>query len=108
MTHRTFPKPAPKAKRRRRTLPPRSEKGLSYVEELLEVAPLVLARSGGRCECGTACGQRAEVIHHRLRRSQGGMNTLSNLAHLADACHRRVHENPSWAYDNGLLVRRTA
>jgi 5-methylcytosine-specific restriction endonuclease McrA len=105
--HKTFPKPAPKPKARRRPLPPRSANGLSFMDELNEVRPLVQARSGGSCECGTGCGLHAEVVHHRLRRSQGGTNALENLAHLSGPCHRRVHNEPAWSYANGLLLRRT-
>ena len=104
MSHKTFPKPAPKPPARRRRMAARSEKRQAFEDELTEVRPLVEARSRCVCECG--CGRAAEAIHHRLRRSQGGTNELENLAHLAHVCHRRVHANPAESYANGMLLRR--
>lgn len=50
-------------------------------------------------------------IHHRVRRSQGGDNRLSNLVSLCGSgttgCHgRRVHAAPAAARAVGLLLRR--
>lgn len=105
MTHQTFPKPAPKAKKRRRTLPPRSDSGQSYAEELDAITPALTARSHGICEM---CGYQPAVIrHHKLRRSQGGKNTLENLLHLCTEDHDRVHAFPAWAYERGWLLRRS-
>ena len=92
---------------KRSALKPRSERAQDYLDELKGSRMAVTSRSRGNCECGMACGLRAEVVHHRLRRSAGGTNQMDNLVHLADACHRRVHENPAWAYENGLLLRRS-
>lgn len=62
----------------------------------------VAERSGGVCECG--CGRRAEHIHHRKLRSQGGRHELANLLHLSNLCHADTHGNPERSYALGLMV----
>ena len=80
------------------------ERYLSFKDELDEITPMLTARSRGICEI---CGyKQATVRHHRLRRSQGGKNELSNLAHLCTECHDHVHAHPAMAYENGYLLRR--
>jgi 5-methylcytosine-specific restriction endonuclease McrA len=104
MTHQTFPKPEPKPKKRRKPLRARSERAISYAAELDEITPLLLARCHRICEiCGAA---PVEHRHHRLRRGQGGKNTLSNLMGLCNGCHTTVHRYPSASYDRGWLLRR--
>lgn len=64
----------------------------------------VRERSGGICEaCGT---DRAEHVHHRKLRSQGGRHEPANLLHVSHACHAEIHATPKRAYGLGLLVRR--
>lgn len=83
-----------------------SERGRSYQDELDELRPALAARSGGRCE-----GQLARCIggpgqpHHKLRRSQGGKNTMANLIMCCPPCHEWIHAHPSEAYELGLLTR---
>ena len=69
-----------------------------------------LERAGHRCEAYIegVCTGRAEVVHHKLRRSQGGGHDLDNLAALCDACHRFLHDNPEVGYRYGLLIPRWA
>lgn len=43
--------------------------------------------------------------HHRKRRSQGGGDDPVNVIEIPDALHERIHQEPEWAYENGLLVR---
>lgn len=89
--------PAPR-KRVRPVSPKRRRMPSDVVEE-------VHARSMGRCECSPECTDRAEVLHHVRRRSQGGGNGAGNLLALSDAAHRFIHANPEWAYEHGLLIR---
>jgi hypothetical protein len=61
------------------------------------------------CEAAipAVCTDRAEHRHHILRRAQGGTDGAENTFDLCRACHDYVHRNVAWAYDNGLLVRRS-
>jgi 5-methylcytosine-specific restriction endonuclease McrA len=81
-----------------------SEKRKAYQDELDEITPALLARAHGICEIcrSLPCEHR----HHKLRRSQGGKNTLDNLLFLCHGCHFGVHEFPSFAYANDWLRRR--
>lgn len=68
---------------------------------------LVAARSGGRCEmCGLV---RAESIHHRRKRSQGGPWTASNCVHVCGdgtrGCHGWAEANPEEAALEGFNLR---
>ena len=73
------------------------------------VAASVQKRSGGRCEAATPdCTHRAEHLHHRLMRSQGGPDRAANLLHVCAACHRFIHDNPAMSYETGWLLRRNS
>jgi 5-methylcytosine-specific restriction endonuclease McrA len=104
MSHKTFPKPPPKPPARKKRLALKSEKARDYEEQLDAITPALTSRSQGMCElCKTAT---AVVRHHRLRRSQGGKNTLRNLLHLCVGCHDRVHTYPTLSYEQGWLLRK--
>lgn len=47
-------------------------------------------------------------VHHKLRRSQGGTDDLSNLVLLCSVHHDAVHANPARSVELGLLDRRGA
>lgn len=82
--------------RRRVRMRPMGRRGERDREEMEAVREAVFARAGYRCE---RCGRRGSLHpHHRLRRSQGGPNTLENLCSLCHACHRMVHDlvAPDW------------
>lgn len=68
---------------------------------------LVKERSGGWCEvCGAA---RAESIHHRRKRSQGGPWTASNCVHTCGdgtrGCHGWAEHNADAADPAGFHLR---
>jgi len=68
---------------------------------------LVAARSGGWCElCGTV---RAESVHHRRKRSQGGPWSASNCVHVCGdgvrGCHGWAEHNPDAAAAEGFHLR---
>lgn len=81
-----------------------SPRRIAYEEELDAITPALMARANDLCEICRE--QPIGARHHRLRRSQGGTNDLSNLLALCEWDHKRVHDNPSWAYDHGYLLRR--
>lgn len=75
-----------------------------------EVKVAVRARAGGCCEAQPyrptlACSGRFE-FHHRLRRSQGGEDTVENLLYVCSTHHAHIHAWPEWARQNGLLRGR--
>lgn len=107
MTHQTFPKPAPKAKKRRRALPPRSEKGSAYQDAYDEITPLILARAHRLCEARLDCCtvEATNKPHHRKRRTQGGPNSMANLIAVCQPCHTWIHGHTGKSYDLGLLIR---
>lgn len=75
-----------------------------------DVKAAVHARAEGRCEAHPyrptlACSGRLE-LHHRLRRSQGGQDTVENLLLVCSTHHAHIHAWPEWARENGLLRGR--
>jgi 5-methylcytosine-specific restriction endonuclease McrA len=78
---------------------------VAFSEELNEIRPLVQARANGICEvCHFA---PLAHIHHKLRRSQGGGNELSNLLGVCLDCHDFIHRHPEQSYMKGYLRKRT-
>lgn len=73
---------------------------------------VVDARSGGRCECNgpdtAGCGRRAEIHHHIAGRGGNDPHLPTNLLHLADECHRRIHAHPKQSYRDGTMRSRLA
>lgn len=89
-----------------RRVAPRS---VSYRAELESLRPLIEARSHAMCEAKfDGCRIRPVTLHHRLRRSQGGKNTLTNVVGVCPPCHERIHANPAQSYEDGWLIRRTS
>jgi hypothetical protein len=62
-------------------------------------------RSRGGCElCRDA---PATEIHHRRRRSAGGLDHHTNYLDLCHSCHHvTIHGNTGWAMRHGLLLSR--
>jgi hypothetical protein len=79
----------------------------AYEMELREMRPLVVGRSGGRCEVAASpnCRGRGTLTHHRKLRSQGGGNELENLMDACVVCHGYVHRAVEESYERGWLVR---
>ena len=73
------------------------------------VAEAVIERSGGKCEAMNfpICVGRAEQLHHRQLRSQGGEHTVVNLIAVCSPCHSRFHREVAEAQSQGWIVRST-
>lgn len=63
----------------------------------------VWARDKGRC---VVCGGPGTQVHHRRGRGGPDPHSMENLLLVDDECHRRIHGNPAWSYENGYMVRR--
>lgn len=66
----------------------------------------VHARSEMICEAMIrgVCTWNGAHLHHRKMRSQGGGHEPNNLGFICDNCHRFIHGNTNWAYENGWLI----
>lgn len=71
----------------------------------------VKARARGQCEAQVSwdCTNRGVHAHHRRRRSQGGEDTVENLAWVCLACHHHIHfVDVAGAVAAGLLIHTEA
>lgn len=75
-----------------------------------EVADIVRSRASYMCELmirDAGCNGKAQHLHHRKMRSQGGEHTVENLVSACTNCHHYVHMKPAISYSHGWLVRST-
>jgi 5-methylcytosine-specific restriction endonuclease McrA len=95
------------ALRRSGRLPQRGKKVARDRVELAQAKPLLLERSGGRCEAGQSpyCRGVGSEIHHLKKRSQGGSNDPRNLAWVCGPCNGWVEDNPDAAHRAGLVTK---
>lgn len=53
------------------------------------------------------CGQRpSSDIHHKAGRFGSRLNDTDNWLAVCRICHRDIHDNPKWAYEQGHLLKR--
>lgn len=45
-------------------------------------------------------------VHHRFGRIGKMLNDLTGFMAICSYCHRRVHEHPKWARENGFLATK--
>ncbi len=55
-------------------------------------------------EMFATCLVRANHVHHRKLRANGGTNNRANLTPLCGNCHRYVHDHPAFSYRYGLML----
>ena len=63
----------------------------------------VLDAAGRVCEWCHRPGGKL-VVHHKLRRSQGGRDRVEDCAALHPICHLYVHTHVAEAQEQGLLI----
>ena len=64
----------------------------------------VLERDGWRCQ---KCGSLENLqVHHKIRRSQQGNDSLENLVTLCAYCHLAEHEQLSFEIDALQVIRK--
>ncbi len=82
------------------------EKSTQKKAEMSDAREKAFTRAGDKCEANwVGCTQKAVHAHHRRMRSQGGLDTASNLLAVCERCHNAIHANPSEAYELGHLLR---
>jgi hypothetical protein len=91
--------------KRRKPIRPISQKRRDFLAEFAEASRLVLQRSNGFCEVKD-CWRAGTHIHHKKGRRCDDANSLVNLLMVDETCHARIHANPSWAYEQGYMLRR--
>lgn len=52
------------------------------------------------------CNDPATDIHHRHGRFKERLNDTNWWIGVCRPCHDKIHHNPAWAYEQGLLVHR--
>lgn len=78
-----------------------SEKLKARSIEYSRVRKEYLFAKGYTCEvCGNA---GANQIHHKAKRGKNLCNTETFMCVCA-LCHRKIHDNPKWARENGYLI----
>lgn len=72
-----------------------------------KIRAAVLTRDGYACvRCGREClPSQSPDIHHRLARSAGGPDTMSNLITLCRPCHTTVHGRSEYDAYDGYWIR---
>lgn len=51
--------------------------------------------------CERRCGRRAELVHHIVRKAQGGSDDPVNLQALCKLCHAQIHANARELFGQG-------
>lgn len=79
---------------------------VEYETEFKRWRARIRRRSGGRCEGRVldVCIGKAQHVHHRKLRGQGGQNDEATLIDLCEPCHRWAHANPVAARERRLIV----
>lgn len=66
--------------------------------------------SRGRCQAriSAKCDGVANDVHHKLAKSQGGVDEFSNLLVACRACHSHIHDHPAQSARLGFIIRRSS
>jgi hypothetical protein len=52
------------------------------------------------------CGRAAQEVHHKYGRAGWLLNATRYWISVCRTCHERIHSNPAWARQRGLLALR--
>jgi hypothetical protein len=53
-----------------------------------------------KCE---VCGHAGDQVHHKEGRGKK-LCAVNTFLAVCAGCHRRIHDNPAWARENGYLI----
>lgn len=82
-----------------------SPKRAASTTEMNAVWPVLYQRTAGRCEvCYGTMLDGAMQAHHRVLRSRGGGDGLSNLIGCCASCHEGIHKTPTASTERGWMV----
>lgn len=56
--------------------------------------------------CQVCSNAKASDIHHRRGRWKSRLTEVAYFIAVCRPCHERIHHNPAWAYEVGLLIAR--
>lgn len=54
----------------------------------------------------SVCDVKATEVHHKAGRLGARLTDPGNLLSVCGPCHARIHANPAWARERGLMVSR--
>lgn len=92
----------PGAQLKRTKLRPVSEKRQGQKARYLDERARFLAQFPV-CQC---CGQAESTeAHHKAKRDGGRLTDWRQIMAVCHPCHRHIHANPEWSYEQGFLVR---
>lgn len=57
-------------------------------------------------QCEVCNGTAATDIHHRRGRWKSRLTDTAFFLAVCRGCHDRIHYNPTWAYETGLMLPR--
>ena len=106
MSFRPQPKPERKPKQRTK----RKDQHKLYVE-LVKPAfmrGLAVGQGHGTARCQVCRKRPATEVHHKTGRIGGDLLDSRYFMGVCSPCHRRIHDNPEWAFAQGYLVSRLA
>ena len=87
---------------RKTTLQSASSKRAEQIAEYQELGRVFLAENP---VCQVCRNARSTDKHHRSKRDGARLVDFENMMALCNPCHRHIHANPAWAYEQGFLVR---
>lgn len=87
--------------RKRKAINPTSQKRRKQNAKYAQLRKLFLE---AHPTCQVCCSEPSDQIHHRNHREGNRLNDTAWWLALGPACHLRIHENPSWARENGYIV----
>lgn len=70
--------------------------------------PDQVAAASATASTSRGAARRAEIHHHIAGRGGDDPHRPTNLLHLTDECHRRIHAHPKQSYKDGTMRSRLA
>lgn len=92
------------ARRQRKAIKPRSAKMTKLMAQYRADRAVFLTRFPWCQNCHTS---KATEVHHAKGRIGSLLLDRRFWWALCSTCHRFCHDNPSWAYAEGLMIKRT-